>query len=327
LKLIRAFSYGMRKVAGLAPASRWLRYMKRRRVVILNYHGVHREPLPIHNWCQMTVMEFEKQMEFLAAHYTPLPLSEVVQRIAARRSLPDHSACVTFDDGFRNVLTTAFPVLRRNGIPFTVFVVTGLAESGLPPWPEQVLQALIYSKEPSIEFEGRILPLASAMDREKAFSWIKLVLKQQKSNERQATQEKLMTRIGGGHTSLPLESSFAPLSWQDIEHLAQTGLAEIGSHTQTHEILTNCTPEEQRRQIRNSRSVLLDRLGYCKVLAYPNGNYSEEVIQLARSAGYEAAVSVRQILNREDADLFSLGRIDIGAERSMTSFKASLLGF
>src|SRR5579884_3427914 len=76
---------------------------------------------------------FYRQMEWLAARYTVVPLLELVERLARGKSL-GRVAAVTFDDGYRGVLAHALPVVRDLGFPVTVFVVSEAAERGRPFW-------------------------------------------------------------------------------------------------------------------------------------------------------------------------------------------------
>jgi peptidoglycan/xylan/chitin deacetylase (PgdA/CDA1 family) len=68
----------------------------------------------------MPVERFAEQMAYLARRHRVVPLEAVVHETAPRGSV-----AITFDDGFRSVLTEAAPVLRRHGFPATVFVPTG----------------------------------------------------------------------------------------------------------------------------------------------------------------------------------------------------------
>lgn len=49
--------------------------------------------------------------------------------------------CLTFDDGYRDNYTLAYPMLKRLGVPFTVYISTGYIDNQLPMWwyPEQKL--------------------------------------------------------------------------------------------------------------------------------------------------------------------------------------------
>src|SRR4029453_9293701 len=68
-------------------------------------------------------------MDLIAGLCTVLPLAEAVERLYAG-TLPPRAACITFDDGYRNNLTVAAPILRARGLPATVFVSTGYIGNG-----------------------------------------------------------------------------------------------------------------------------------------------------------------------------------------------------
>jgi peptidoglycan/xylan/chitin deacetylase (PgdA/CDA1 family) len=69
---------------------------------------------------------FSAQMQFLAHNgYRTIPLSELCKAVSKRRSLPEKAVALTFDDGFRNNLTAALPILQQFGFSATIFVVTG----------------------------------------------------------------------------------------------------------------------------------------------------------------------------------------------------------
>lgn len=309
------------------PVRRIVRRAKRRHLAILMYHGVTPHPLPVRNWCHMPVAEFAAQMAFLAATYRLLPLSEVTGRMASGGRLPDLTACVTFDDGFRNVSTVAYPVLRMHGIPFTVFITTALADTGAPPWPERLFDAVVRSPRTSLHLGGKEFPLQTPADRAGAYETAVLVLKKLPRAERASMQESLLTDLWERSPDAPPDPTFATLNWDEIARLARDGLAQFGSHTHTHEILTNCTPDEQREELQRSRRILTDRLGSCDILAYPNGESTPAIRALARETGYRAAVTAEHRLNRMDGDLLKLCRLGIGAGRSTEEFDVKLLGY
>src|SRR4051812_8143961 len=110
--------------SGLPGYIEWGRHAQRRAIAIVMYPGGTDQPLPFYYWCQLAADEFSRQVDHLADHYTILHLDEVVERLRLGRPLPPQTACITFDDGFRNVATTAFPILQGRQIPSTVFLVT-----------------------------------------------------------------------------------------------------------------------------------------------------------------------------------------------------------
>src|SRR5258708_20485751 len=102
------------------------RRLRSRSIAVLASHGLVREPLPVFNWCQLSVNEFEKQIDFLSREYVLLPLTEIIERIGRGAPLPRATACLTFDDGFRSVRTLASPILERYQLPASVFLATSL---------------------------------------------------------------------------------------------------------------------------------------------------------------------------------------------------------
>ena len=101
----------------------------RARMAILIFHRVLPQPDPLLPDVP-DVSRFRWQMQLLADYFRPLPLAEAAQRLAGG-DLPPRSICVTFDDGYRDNLDCAAPVLEETGVPATVFVAPGFLGDGL----------------------------------------------------------------------------------------------------------------------------------------------------------------------------------------------------
>jgi peptidoglycan/xylan/chitin deacetylase (PgdA/CDA1 family) len=114
---------GIRLTGGLdaVSRSRW----RSRRLLILCYHGFAQRDE--HLWdssLYVTRSHLESRLEFLAAEgYVVLPLKEGLARLSAG-TLPSRSVAITVDDGTYDFYRVAYPVLRRRGVPVTVFVST-----------------------------------------------------------------------------------------------------------------------------------------------------------------------------------------------------------
>lgn len=110
-------------VPGLAPAQD----PATASAVILQYHHVSTTTPRV---TSVNAAEFRQHLEYLRDNdFTVLRLEEVVQALRNGSTLPDKTAAITFDDGYRNNYDTAFPLLREFGYPFTVFVSSGLVGS------------------------------------------------------------------------------------------------------------------------------------------------------------------------------------------------------
>jgi len=92
--------------------------------VILQYHNVSTSTAAD---TSISPDNFRTQMEFLRDNgFAVLPLEDVIKALREGVALPDKTAVITFDDGYRSVYDAAFPLLKSYGWPFTVFVTTSL---------------------------------------------------------------------------------------------------------------------------------------------------------------------------------------------------------
>jgi peptidoglycan/xylan/chitin deacetylase (PgdA/CDA1 family) len=104
-----------RMAAGLVPQSK-------NHSIILAYHsigtgGAFSQPID----------QFDEQMHILKERFRVVPLPSL---LGALETGGDRLAAITFDDGFEDLYTCAFPVLRGLTLPFTVFLATGFLERG-----------------------------------------------------------------------------------------------------------------------------------------------------------------------------------------------------
>jgi peptidoglycan/xylan/chitin deacetylase (PgdA/CDA1 family) len=299
-----------------------LRRLRSRSIAIIMYHGVTAERLPTFNWCHLDVSEFEKQIDFLTSEYTILPLSEIVERMKQRRPLPRATVGLTFDDGFRNVATTALPILERRQVPATVFLVTSLVGTNQPAWPDRLFFSFLQTRRHSIRFGDREYPLSTVEQRAGACAAVESRLKQTDQAEKEERLAELKETIGW--PEVPPESPLATMGWEEVERLSRTGLVQFGSHTHSHPILARCTEEEQRRQLQVSREVLQERKLSWGLLAYPNGfpsDFSSRTKALLNELGYDGAVTAIPGLNTLEQDRFELRRVCVGAEMSLLKFQ------
>lgn len=307
------------------PAVRRLRGSQ---TAIVMYHGVVAKSLPVGNWCQLDAAEFQQQIEFLAAEYTVLPLGEFVDRLRRLAPLPQRAACVTFDDGFRSVATTAFPVLREYQVPATVFLVTSLVGTDQPAWPDQFFHALATTAATDVTFDGRRWHLRSPSQRSRAFESLvgRLI-----GMERRRKDEALAGIVGqlSPIPAIDPDSALATMGWDEVERLAGTGLVTFGSHTHTHQILARCDAACQEEELRASRDILRDRLGSADLFAYPNGgrgDFSEATGRLLDRLGYRCGLTTIPGLNAPGADPYELRRVNVGADTSMSRFELLMAG-
>jgi peptidoglycan/xylan/chitin deacetylase (PgdA/CDA1 family) len=120
------------------------------------------------------------------------------------------------------------------------------------------------------------------------------------------------------------------MSWDDVRGLVTTGF-DLGSHTMTHPILSNVSPSQLCRELRESRATIESHTGAkCRALAYPNGrsrDISELVVSETGKAGYELAFTVSNRWCRRDSDPLKLDRIAPPGHSSLPTFALHASGW
>jgi len=111
-----------------------------RRHFILTFHRIRpaEQPLDPFDTCpNHSIDMFRRLLEYVTDHFDIVPLRELVERGSRARK----AVAITFDDGWRDNFDLAFPVLKRLGLPATIFVTTGKIGASQPFW-QQVLGGL-----------------------------------------------------------------------------------------------------------------------------------------------------------------------------------------
>ncbi|HEY4501212.1 MAG TPA: polysaccharide deacetylase family protein [Candidatus Paceibacterota bacterium] len=137
-KLIGALiAYGIRTITRIGT--------REPEVIVLMYHAIDTSVWKL----SVTPEMFERQMQYLAKKNWTVPLAEVVAYAKGEKKLPAHAVAVTFDDGYRDVLTAALPILERYSIPATVFVPSDVSvrtsPDDMPRLTEEELRILARS--------------------------------------------------------------------------------------------------------------------------------------------------------------------------------------
>ena len=102
-------------------------------VPVLMYHSIadddSSQPHPYFN-TGTSPRVFAEQMRYLRdEHYNVLTLAELHRLLDGHHAVPERSVVLTFDDGYRDFLAEAWPVLREHGFPATVFLSTDFVGS------------------------------------------------------------------------------------------------------------------------------------------------------------------------------------------------------
>jgi peptidoglycan/xylan/chitin deacetylase (PgdA/CDA1 family) len=252
---------------------------------------------------------FEGQMRFISRYYRVVSLADLVAHLDSGSS--DIVLAITFDDGYRDNRTNAFPVLERYGLPATIFLATESIDSGEPLWFERLAAALKLTTCEFIDVEWDIprrFWLRTPAERLAANKEIFSALRQM-TNEARAQQLACVLDALGRHEDASRDRPM--LNWDEIRWMHQRGI-DFGGHTVTHPYLSRLTGEQMDWEVRECKRRIESELqAPVRHFAYPNGqeaDFTASSKSALRDAGYEAAVTTLWGLNYATTDRFELRR-------------------
>jgi len=323
-------------VANRLGLLRAARAFQRSGCIILTYHGVleggDRYDFLNHNF--VSAQMFERQLQYLCTYYRPTALRDLVACYARGDVPPSRSVALTFDDGFANNYTVAYPLLKRYSAPFTIFLTTGFIDRpGGQLWTERLKRSIYLCSEDVVVLNvlGREIrcSLSSAAKREEAALHLSRLLKRLPIPQRDAALDAIEEVCGRPALTSEDRHRYEFLTWHQIREMASAGV-EFGSHTVQHPILSTLDPETLDAEIAESKQHIEASAGVtCDAFAYPNGSqadYGEREKRALRAAGYRCGVSLRGTVNGDRPDLFELDRINIGRRLDDSAFRAEVAG-
>lgn len=306
------------------------RWLSRRCLIVLTYHrvlpneyqeGGIRPANSLFRW------EFEKQIAHLVRRYHVASGEEVRAFCTGAGQLPAYSVLITFDDGYENNYTEAFPILQRYGVSAVFFLTTSLiGRQDATLWFDR-LDAIL-SAVPRVEvldwLKRRGTP-SEVQDESQVRLWFKK-LSQPRRDQLMADFEKEL----GGRAVIPREKVVSKLTtWDHVREMAARGMT-IGSHTASHQILASASLEEVRDELVASRQQIEDAIGrQCWCFSYPNGEATDFRLSdkaAVQSAGYALAFTQISGVVTKDADHYALPRIPIPDSGDMRVFLSYLSG-
>ncbi len=295
--------------------------------LVIYWHGVaHSYHDIIESEC-ISSIEFEKEIQYLIRHYEVISLDEYYKRYI-NHSFTNREVVITFDDGYKNNLTVAAPILKKFNLPFTIFISTGNIETGerfyvLDPRLIIVGAELNHLSLKSI---NKTFEMHDLVERKRCAYEIERLMKTSSLNMALQIDNELRTIIGvGAYSELCRKySNMEPLTWDEVRVLQDNYLCTIGSHTIDH---CCCHGGQDRetlaQQIIESKKTIEEHTGReCNYFAYPNGDFTDESDALVADF-YKIGFSTRHHPVYADGErIASVGRVSSAHKHQ--SFKVIL---
>lgn len=265
---------------------------------------------------------FEQQMKFLANNCFVASMHDLVEACQGHSILPSKTILITFDDAYRNFEECAWPILKSYSLPVSIFVPTifpGNNEKIF--WWDKLEHAIFQTcQKDTLQTPFGLLLMRTRDQRKHAFKHLRNYVKTLPHRQALAFVD---------HLCEELDFDFLPpkvLSWDSLRRLSNEGVT-LGAHTQTHPLMNRISIQEARSEVNGCLNDLQREIGITsKVFAYPDGQYTPEVIQVVKDAGFVMAFTTQPGINDlNHPELFLLRRNNIGRRATQPILRARLL--
>jgi peptidoglycan/xylan/chitin deacetylase (PgdA/CDA1 family) len=278
---------------------------------ILNYHRVLPSNKIDNSLVNISVStdNFINQLNYLTKNFNIISLDELLLHLKSKSN--EFKIVITFDDGYRDNLNYAYPILEKFNAPATIYIITKFINNKFIPW--WIKLDYFIKNQKKID-----------TNKKKLFNLYKnkLLLSDQ------LTIDKNVLSILGKNNKLKYNNIF--LDQKEIQYLSKQKLITIGSHSHSHYNFSKLTEEQTLSEFKTSKSILENMINK-KILhfSYPYGGYQNinfKFNKLLKNLGYLSAVTtVRKKLYMSDQ--FELPRVFINNDNHLFRLKLKLLGF
>ena len=311
--------------SGLLELARWRMQRRGQTLIILNYH-------------RATGGDLRRHLLYLRRHYRMLHLEEALEELYSshqgkskqnrdRRTL----LTLTFDDGYYDNYTHAFPLVRELQVPITIFLIPGYIESGKPFWWLEGKRLANLTQVEKVIIEGNTYQPQQPSERDRLAQAIDSQLFHATSvAEREAFLDKVRDALAISPEETT-EEAVRPLTWSEIREMEQSGWVSFGAHTMHHPILSYLAdPEEVKCEVCNCQRELSQHLGHpVRTFAYPVGkleHIGEEGLRAVQNSSYSWAVTTVNGVSTTQSNPYLLQRLLGDVSRNWLVMSAEVSG-
>jgi peptidoglycan/xylan/chitin deacetylase (PgdA/CDA1 family) len=298
-------------------------------VTILMYHRVLSEiqmnwhPF-ISNGISISTDYFEEHIRYIRENYRVLTLDDYVTRNFIDEKKPP--VIITFDDGYKDNLLNALPILRKYKIPAVIYVVTRFMEGDTSMWWYELDE--ICTTRQNIEFEWRgkkhSFILRNIGERQKCFR----ILRNLAVRHDLEDQKLLMERVRGNSKGKSYDDFV--LNWNDVIKLDKEELITIAAHTHNHVALRYLSEKEAKWEMSYSRQLLEEKLDHSvSHFSYPFGTEAEAGMReynLAKVNNFLSATTTINLPNKPETSSWCLNRQGMMRNDDLSRLQIKLSG-
>ncbi len=263
-----------------------------------------------------TASIFRDQIKFIVNKYTPISIFDFMKIIENKnliRSYAKPPVLLGFDDGFKNVIDQALPVLSEFKIPAVIFVIGEILKNpDFVPWYVEMIHMLRKTKKKTVIYDNVTIDLVSKKGRTLLRNLFEASFKALKFDD---DRQRLLTKIVGlleveRPRASELDDDLRFVCKEDLSDFFSTSLLTVASHAMTHRNLASLTYEEQVYELEQSDSLLKEHCpSYYPAISYPDGSFNKDTVSIAKGI-YKSAFALLE--NSSYSNLYAYSRIGVG---------------
>ncbi len=279
--------------SGILALRRWCRIklLGKDKVCVLGLHRVltEEEQKRSNSLEGMIILEdsYLELLAYLQRRFHVISLDTFLARGDQNGAASKPQCIITFDDGWADTYSRAFPGLKKFGLPAVTFLATGTIGMRGGFWVEKVKKAW---RRPATR-ERVQSALRQRADSSVAVSELEAIveyLKRMSNEQREVVLALILPAKGEGVTDGSDEID-AMLTWDQAREMSSDGM-EIGAHTVSHPLLSYEDKASVERELSVSKRTIEAKLGKAvRAFAYPNGDWNEHVREQVAHASYQCA--------------------------------------
>ncbi len=254
------------------------------------------------SFLEKTILDYKKK------RYQFVSIDEVYSILASKSQPKQKFVCFTFDDGYIDNFTFAYPIFKKYNVPFAIYVATDFPNYKALLW-WYVLEDILLNNNTVELGDGSFYKCKSVEDKNTVFRLIREKIFQIQDKEMQSVLNNLFQKYNYSFKQKVQENA---LTWGHIKQLAQDPLCTIASHTLSHPPLDNIGEGQLINELALSKQELGQQTQTnVEHFAYPYGRYNEMAIQQVHNMGYKTAVLADGGKVRRDFNIYSIKRFSL----------------
>lgn len=289
--------------------------------LIINFHGVTNINGNRFNNRHLDVNEFQKIITYLNSIFEIVPLSEIFEIHRNKTKTRRKTVALTFDDGYINNFTQALPVLKEHNVPATFYLISkGIIDNDYYVWPD-IIDLVQREIKEDIRLDAGVFKYPGFFCNELNKSLVDF-LKSAGSKREIYIQQLSFKYPFYKETAKKYPELIELIRKEQLKNYINEPLIEFGSHTHLHYNLEHLTKSECEFELRESKKIIEDCIGkQINSLAFPDGSYNKETIEVSLNCGYKNLTAVEYKFNENNSKSELLSRFTIS---NSTTFESNV---